>query len=228
MKRVLLSLFFAGVLTIIAFSAVLADSYDIPIVVDGKAVTITIEVRGSSLVSTSTQSQGVLIGEPKKLGKLNGTDAGHWAKLNPDALTKVVIDEDKFEGTTTYTSKTMKGNMDTQMYLSLTAKGKDLQLRIMALYVGEKELGLDECIILADGIRYKFELKPRFVLRDITADGQYFEGAIIGISEKNFSDLEEIANASKVSVRFGGTIRNYDHDLSAAEKQTLSEILAVY
>lgn len=229
MRKLTGILVFALVFVLFSFTLALADSYDIPVVVSGKTVTVTVTVEDSAVISASTKSRGALVGKPVRIvEKKEVVEGGYWAELVPNALEIVKIEEDKFSGSTFYTSEANSAATDSRVYPYVSSNDGKLWLRFVAIMVTDDLMFSKGCTILADGEKFTLKFSPLESYRE-AGIGYYFEAVDIEIAgTKDVGMLQAIADAEDVQVRFYGQKNNHDHELTAKEKQTFVEALAVF
>lgn len=64
MKRSIAIPIFSLILTVLSFSTALAESYDIPVTVGGKVITITVEINNNVISSATATDTNVVVGKP--------------------------------------------------------------------------------------------------------------------------------------------------------------------
>lgn len=229
MKKFIACLAFTLGLMIATFGTALADTYDIPVIVGGKVVTITVEVKDSAVISASTVSKGVFLGKPQvRIEEKKVVEGGYWAKQMPDALERVAIEKDKFTGSTFYSSELNVGALDSSVYPYVGTDGKRIWFRFKAILITDELVYAESCTIVADGEKFSLKFNPSDAYRDYGAS-YVFEGIDYAVSgNKDIEMLKTVANAENIQIRFYGHNSNYDHEVTKDEKRAFAEALAVY
>lgn len=214
---------------ILIFSSVaLADTYEIPVITNGKIITLSVEVEGGVVVSASTVARGVLVGKPVDVTKKPVVEGGYWAELMPDALSRVEKSKDEFSGNTFYTSKFTILQDDGAIYPYIGTDGDDVWIRFSVFLVSEKATMFDNCTIVADGEKFTLKFNTLDAKLDFGA-GNVYESNDIGLSGKSsMKMLQAVAKAKITKIRFYGRTEIFDYVITAQEKNAFIEALATF
>lgn len=106
-------------------------------------------------------------------------------------------------------------------------QGDKIWFRLIFHYTGDDWVFFDNVTIVTDNNRY-YETFNYFDVDREYDSGEVWETADILISDSDVEMLRDMANSSKVLVRFSGDSHRHDIEISAKDKQAIKEILDVY
>lgn len=119
MKRITM-LFVFVISCMLLFSGVaLADSYDIPVTVDGKPITLTIDVANSDLISITSSTNGVVVGAPLVRSPVHTKTTS----VTTTIVLSDVVDGVTVEGANTYGAVKSGANLRSSPSISDNVKG---------------------------------------------------------------------------------------------------------
>lgn len=225
MKNIFLSI----ALTLLTFGTAYAETFDIPVITGSKTITVTVQVEDNSIITATTTAPGVKIGNP--VAKVQpATKPGEWAKLFPDVMDRVKIDEDQYAGSTFYTSKAADKIIgESRVYPYVGTDGDKVWFRLLAILISDDSLYFDRATVLADGKKFSLKFNPLDATHDYLSGGNYWDSADIPLESKaELNMLQMLARAKTVNIRFYTRTSSYDHELSEVERVAFAEALAVY
>lgn len=144
-------------------------------------------------------------------------------------LKNMKLDADEVRGMYFYYPTQFPTYIDTRCYV-LPYIGRDssrVWLRLQCDYTGDDWVFFDRLTFAVDDERYY----KTFSYFDITRDNDYgivWEYADSAVSQSDIDMLWAIADSEKTIVRFEGDDYQYDHTVSAGDKQAIREVLTAF
>lgn len=135
---------------------------------------------------------------------------------------------DKMEGVSFYLNrKPIRAASRLETYLSIP-DGSRVYLRISPTYFGDNWVFFDSIKVMADEeVVYQRDMSRKDVTRD-NRDGYVWEvGDYLG-SEIDISALRVIAASKVATIRFSGSERRHDHNMTKQEIKNIQRVLAAY
>lgn len=145
------------------------------------------------------------------------------------ALTKSFDEErDKMEKVSFYTSKN-QNYLSSRLvaYISLSDNYMPL-LRVKPTYYGDDWVFFESVKVMADDVViYDRLFKRSDVVRD-NSGGSVWESADYLASDSELAMLKAIANSKTATIRFSGSERRHDHDITSKERKDINNMIDAY
>lgn len=155
--------------------------------------------------------------------------AGDERKRVVSTVTKGLVEErDKMEKISFYSaSKPVYSRSGIDAYVSLPDNTLPL-LRMKPIYFGDNWIFYESIKIMVDDvIVYERAFKRSDIVRDNSA-GSVWETADFVAKESELGVLKAIANSKSATIRFSGTERRHDHEVTSKERKNIRRILDAY
>lgn len=150
------------------------------------------------------------------------------AKLKA-ALSKLKKHHDNVEDVTWYNPSCVPKyiNSSSTFYIYLGRKGDQYWLRWKGVYLGDDWVFFDNIVINVDGEQHRRSFRRDDLLHD-NAYGNVWEVFDIIPSSSDIELLEKIAESNSAVIRYKGDDYNADRTITAAQKQCIKDVLAVW
>lgn len=135
---------------------------------------------------------------------------------------------DKMEGVSFYLNKKpVRAASRLETYLSIP-DGSRVYLRMSPTYFGDNWIFYDSIKVMADDeVVYQRAMERRDVTRDNGGGSVWEVGDYLG-SEIDISALRTIAASKTATIRFSGSERRHDHNMTKQELKNIQQILSAY
>lgn len=155
--------------------------------------------------------------------------AGDERKKVVSALTKELdLERDKVEKISFYSAKgndRLKSRLEA--YISLPDGALPL-LRMKPIYFGDNWIFYESIkVMVDDSVIYERAFNRSDIVRDNSA-GSVWETADFVAKESEIGVLRAIANSKAATIRFSGSERRHDHEVTAKERRDIKKILDAY
>ena len=135
---------------------------------------------------------------------------------------------DKMEGVSFFVNK-KRIHLEPRLeaYLSVPDNSR-VYLRVNPTYYGDDWVFYDSIKVMADDkVVYERDMQRKDVVRDNSGGSVWEVGDYLG-GQPDIQALRTIAASSSATIRFSGSERRHDHNITKQERKNIQEILDVY
>ena len=178
----------------------------------------------NSLKGRSEDAAGAASTRPAELQIVTGKERD---EIVAGAVKGLVLERDKIEKVSFYSAKLPRLATRVETYIALP-DDKLPYARMKAIYFGDDWIFYDSIKVMVDDqVIYKNEFRRAEVARN-NSGGSVWEVADYLANDVELAALNAIANSKSATIRFSGSERRHDHEVTKKERRDIQRVLEAY